>query len=256
MRIPGRRTATLLLLCAICIGHVFAASQDEPYEEILQRAYTYVWFAASTQNPKGLFFREATGLFAEAAELRPDQAEPLLMAAMAYQFLGEYSLAEEHYIRAAEQADDPAVWVLLADFYVTRGRLVEAEKLYRDALDNGYAVVPANVGLAEIALRRQQYHAAFEHLETALEQKPYHIRALVLKAGAYLESGEPERALEVLETVNPDLVWYLPYHVQMARIHAALGNHEAACYFVEYVLWRDGEIDAEQWFGNLNCDDF
>lgn len=256
MRIPGRRIAVWIFICMLGIGKVWAASLEDPYEEMLQRAYTYIWFAASTQNPKGLFFREATGLLAVAAELEPDQAEPHLMAAIAYQLLGEYDLAERHYIQAAENAEDPAVWVLLADFYLARGRFDEAEKLYREARDNGHAVVLANVGLAEIAIRRQQYHEAMHYLETALEHQPYHVRSLVLLAGAYLAIGEPEQALEVLEPLNKDLVWYLPYHVQMARIHQALGNYEEACYFAGYVLWRDGEADAEQLFGPLKCDDF
>lgn len=255
MRIPSCRIAALIFLGLICIGSAVAAQQD-PYDAMMQRAYTYVWFAASTQNPHGLFFHEATGLFADAAELRPDQAEPHLMAAIAYQLLGEYSLAEQHYIRAAESADDPAVWIMLADLYALRGRLDEAEKLYRQLLNDGHALVLANIGLADLAIRRQQYHEAFPYLETALAQKPYHVQGMVLLAEAYLETGEPEQALETLEPLNAAAVWYLPYHIQMARIHAALGNQEEACYFASYVLWREPEINHEHLFGHLICDEF
>lgn len=256
MRIPGRRIAALILFSLIFVGNAIAAPLTDPYDETLQRAYTYVWFAASTQNPKGLFFHEATGLFAEAAELRPEETEPHLMAAIAYQLLGEYSLAEKHYIAAAGNADDPAIWVLLADFYTTRGRLDEAERIYRESIDSGHAVVAANIGVADIAMRRQQYHEAIPYLESALDLRPDHVRGMVLLAESYLEIGEPEHALELLEPLDRDHVWYLPYHVQMARIHEALGNQEDACYFANYVVWRDGEKSVEQIFEKLNCSDF
>lgn len=241
MRISVLRMAPVVIAIAIFIGSAVAAPQPDPYDVILDRAYTYVWFAASTQNPKGLFFHEATGLFAEAAELRPGDPEPQLMAAVAYQVLGEYAQAEKHYVAAAENAEDPAVWLLLADLYLSRGRLDEAEIIYREAIENQRAVVTALIGLGEVAARRHHFDEAIQHFEAALEREPGHVRGVVMLARAYLDTGQPEQALERLETLNKDRVWQLSYHAEMARTHAALGDQESACYFVNYVTWRDGE---------------
>jgi LuxR family maltose regulon positive regulatory protein len=163
-----------------------------------------------------------------------------------------YSVAVEGLERAGNISDVLGCSITLGDLCVTRGRLGEAERTYRDAL----ALAGAHevrgplrgtgdmlVGLSQIALERGDLEQAREHLARAdllgeglgLPQYPY--RSRVARAGLCAAEGDPDRAVALLEEAervyvgdfSPDV---RPVAATRARVLVAQGRLDEALAWV------------------------
>ena len=105
-------------------------------------------------------------------ELKPQRLD-YLSEALALERQGDYDAALTSYrLALRDQPDDPKVLQNMAIAYSKTGRLDEAVRCYRRALDLEPKLSGAHYGLGFLFLRKGDLHAAREHLELFLNQPP------------------------------------------------------------------------------------
>ena len=113
---------------------------------------------------------------------------------------GKLQQAEQAYQTAIElnPAYTPA-WVNLADYYRGRQDEAAAEKTLRQAIDAMPAVAELHYALGLSLVRQQRAAAAIEELQQAASLDPDSVRFIYVYAVALNSSGEPDKALLVLQ---------------------------------------------------------
>jgi tetratricopeptide (TPR) repeat protein len=100
------------------------------------------------------------------------------------------ALAAELLERAVALADGPTCRLLLADTLMRLGRVDEAERHYLETADLPEAEARASLGLARIALSRDDSPRALKHAARAARAAPTHRRPAELLAEVYLRAGD------------------------------------------------------------------
>jgi len=106
------------------------------------------------------------------SELKPQRLD-YLSEALALERQGDYDAALTSYrLALRDQPDDPKVLQNMAIAFSKTGRLDEAVRCYRRALDLEPRLSGAHYGLAFLLLKRGDEKGAEEHLELFLNQPP------------------------------------------------------------------------------------
>jgi len=150
-------------------------------------------------DPIGMAVEE----FGKAARDPAQAGEANLMLGLIYSYLQRPGTALGYYLEFAQlQPKDAWVQALMGDLYVEMGRLDEAERSYRLALEASSeeeSLARVHYGLGTVALERGEYSQAREAFELALDgaQDFFDARLGLGKSLYYL--GQYEEAIEVLE---------------------------------------------------------
>jgi Flp pilus assembly protein TadD len=129
-----------------------------------------------------------------ASEVKPQRLD-YLSEALALERQGDFDAALTSYqLALRDQPNDHRVLQNLAIAYSKTGRLDDAVRCYRRALDLQPALAGAHYGLAFLLLRRGDQQGAEKHLQRFLEQPP--------------RGTDSERwikhAQETLDSLNPE----------------------------------------------------
>jgi tetratricopeptide (TPR) repeat protein len=109
---------------------------------------------------------------------------------------------EETLRQAAEKYPESARFKLsLAQFFVSTGRLGEAEKIYTEELARNPRLSQANILLGTIFLKTGRTAQALSCLEKALDQEPQNIRLQLEVAARLADLGKKEKSLEILKNL-------------------------------------------------------
>jgi tetratricopeptide (TPR) repeat protein len=106
------------------------------------------------------------------SELKPQRLD-YLAEALALERQGDYDAALTSYrLALRDKPDDPKVLQNMAIAFSRTGRLEEAVRCYRQALEYDADLSGAHYGLAFLLLKRGEDEAAAYHLERFLERPP------------------------------------------------------------------------------------
>lgn len=153
---------------------------------------------------------QAEAMLARATALEPDNATYWLHLANAEVQNEKSTEAEAHYRRALQlKPSGPEAQVQLAKLLLTHAastpRLLEAERLYRDALSAAPLNEEALLGLGSLQVQRQQPREAVTLLETLINHNSDAVQAYFQLAKAYDQLGKGDRASycrKVFKTVS------------------------------------------------------
>lgn len=148
-------------------------------------------------------FARALGNYLQAQEFNSDRPESLVNLAGLRARMGEYGKAERLYLSAIDLAPyfSPA-YINLADLYRVQGHETQVETLLRNGLESlesaaDTATIRHALGLSMV--RQKNYDEALELLRQSAESPAASARYVYVYAIALNSTGEPERAIAVLE---------------------------------------------------------
>ncbi len=154
--------------------------------------------------------------------------ESLMLLAQIAVAQDDVARARQYYDLANEVSNgDSRVDAALSFFELVLGNVEEAQRQALQALEKsagGEDPLPYFV-LGSIARLQGNAGSAIAHLENALTAEPNHVLARLEMIGAYVDTGEPERAQEMLDVVlqsDP--------------------NNEIARFYVAYLLNEEGQF--------------
>src|SRR5690625_4136148 len=118
MRIRLLISTGIAVVLAVGMFYLFVDdSAAEQYEEILERAYTYVTLGTVNQR-NNLWLDDGVDLFIYASQAEPDSVEAHLAAGMGLEIQGEIDRAFEHYNAVRDLAPSFPVDALIGDAWL------------------------------------------------------------------------------------------------------------------------------------------
>ena len=146
---------------------------------------------------------------------------------------------------AAADAENPDAWRDLADALLSEGRLDEAAKAIRQAVELRPDDVASLVDLAHVVHASGRTPEAIQHLEQALELDFNNLAALRGLVGMYREAGRPEDAV----TAGRKVISYRPGDIEtaidVAELTLELNRLEEAVEAFRWLRDVDDEPDHE-----------
>lgn len=230
-----KRTVLTLIVLAVVSGAVLA--QTSAPVDYLQNGFQALFYHAvrieesfPRINPLGLAIEELV----KAARVQSQAGEANLLLGLIYSHLQRPGTALGYYLEFA-QLHPEAVWVqaLIGDLYLEMGRLTEAERSYRLALEGsleGESWARAHFGLGTVALERSQYAEAKESFSRALEEAQDFFAARLGLGQALYHLGEYEEAIEVLELAQLQAPRSLTMLEYLGLSYEAAGRGEQAAH--------------------------
>ena len=171
--------------------------EENPYrvEEAL-RTYKRAGRAAERGN-----YQAAVGMFQDVLEIIPYHADTRRELGMAYMEMGDAARAKQHVVEALRlQPDDVWAYVILGNIYLKmEGKPELGARYYQKA----YELDPTDVyvlnSLGTLKAKRGDYEEARGVFERAIEQAPDYPNPRYGLALCYVEEGELEKAVPILE---------------------------------------------------------
>ncbi len=117
-------------------------------------------------------YKNAIDFYKTATENRTEHYQAHLNLANTYRTLKRIPEAVEHHMVAARYRRDAELYELVARELRTVGRLQEAEKYFRKALQKKPGFFDAHYGLGKLLLQRGECPGALEHLRKAVKLEP------------------------------------------------------------------------------------
>ncbi len=171
-----------------------------------------------------------------------------------YQRLGEVDRAEQAYLQAIRLGPAYAGgYVNLADLY----RLQRDDAKAESTLLKGRAAVGENAGMEHALglqyVRSQRMAEALRSLAKAARLQPDNARYGYVYAVALNDSGEPGKAVKLLEQVNARHPYDRDVLIALVTFHKAMGNTKAATRFASKLVDMDPRYgSAEQLMRQLS----
>lgn len=145
-------------------------------------------------------FQKGIPYFESAQEQEPGNFYALFGLADCYRGLNQPDRSLTYWNQILDK--DPTNKVILTragDAYRAMGEIERAESYYQKALNIEFDIY-AIIGLAVINRKRGQYEEAIKDLSSLLEREPKNHRIYIELAQTHLQAGDPEIALETLQT--------------------------------------------------------
>jgi tetratricopeptide (TPR) repeat protein len=175
----------------------------------------------------------------------PQDPNLLRLAGKAGVELGRDDALGQLELAAAADAENPDAWRDLADGLLSEGRLDEAAKAIRQAVELRPDDVASLVDLAHVVHASGQTAEAIQHLEHALELDFNNLAALRGLVGMYREAGRPEDAV----TAGRKVISYRPGDIEtaidVAELTLELNRLEEAVEAFRWLRDVDDEPDHE-----------
>jgi serine/threonine protein kinase/Tfp pilus assembly protein PilF len=187
---------------------------------LLDSASAEVWYTLSQAWQDSLENRRAIDALRRAVQLNPRHASALGFLGMNYMWLRKNDSAIV-WADSAKKVDPVAIWARQARAMALRerGRMAEAETEYEAALrlGRGPDQVHAYAGLAEIYFKRGDRHAADTIIAQAValaDTTHPTVHDAAYLAWAFSATGQPERAMRILERYQPRRDVHFQLHLQ------------------------------------------
>ncbi|NLM39435.1 MAG: tetratricopeptide repeat protein [Firmicutes bacterium] len=221
-----RLTAVILVL-VISLGMIAHAAGPTRFLQNSLHALVYHAMQIERLFPELDPVGAAIGELGKAIQ-EEEAEEAYLLLGLIYQNLGLHERAADQYGRFLERNPQEGwVWALLGDAFLALGKYEEAEEAYLASNEHG-SYARTFYGLGSVFLDTQDYTAAKEAFEKALEEAPEFVGARVGLGISLYHLGEFEEAVEVLEfsqLMDPRSV---EIHRYLALTYDALGRTEQA----------------------------
>jgi tetratricopeptide (TPR) repeat protein/tRNA A-37 threonylcarbamoyl transferase component Bud32 len=179
-----------------------------------------VWYGLSGVWQDSLENRRAIDALRRAVKLDPRHANALGFLAMNYMWLRKNDSAII-WADSAKKVDPVAIWARQARALALRerGNIAEAETEYEAAarLGRGPDQIHAYAGLAEVYFKRGDRHAADTIVSRAAalaDTTHPTVHDAAYLAWAFAATGQPERALRILERYQPRRDMHFQLHLQ------------------------------------------
>ena len=140
-------------------------------------------------------------------ELDPKSPALYLSLAKTYLYLKDFKKAEDSYKEGLKVVSDKTeLYIGLAALYHEKGRLKEATVQYREALKKKDLPVKhfinANFALCRIGLQEKSYDKVIKRARMMIDLYPPIEQSYRFLAHAYVEKGEPTKAIEAYELLK------------------------------------------------------
>ena len=207
---------------------------------------------------RGAFLATAEGLesakadYEKAAELSPEDAEPLILLGDRYANRGQWNEAADAYTRGAKRTNNSALAKKrLADVYMLQGKLDEAEAVIQEVLKADPKDAQALVVAGRIASRRQDVEKAKALMEKALSVTPDYGEAKFWLAELY-RSLDPQQSLDLLREIDPSDGSFEKAMLLRSSINSQRGQFvEAAIDLRHLIDFRPGSVVGHRALADL-----
>ncbi len=183
----------------------------------------------------------------EAAQQRWNLARAEIKARLASDRLdsGHIEAASDELAEAERLVPDQTRWIpLRARILLAEGNLAQAERLLTSADLPEPAQAEAAYLRGTVHQQREQWDAARQDYEEAFVLDASDVDYLVAVAQCWLQLGQPDRALALLNEYEANFGWTDVYHVTLAECHELRGDWSAAVRSWQRVASGE-EDDAE-----------
>lgn len=225
------------------LGDAFRAFSQKDWEEAIPRFRKALeihprmldaWEHLALSLHRSGRLEEAVGAYREALELSLATPHLALSAAALYLELGRLDETVDH-ARLGMEANEAAAYGLLARVAVRRGRLDEAERLAREALDRRESRLGPLLTLAEVLQAAGRPAEALEVIDRAgeeFERRRHHDTELIrglyfLRGKALADLGRPTEAAAAFEREIELFPTATSSYTHLALLHALGGRPEA-----------------------------
>lgn len=174
-------------------------------------------------------YDEAAVVYAQAAELIPEDATLKAEIGLMHHLAGEDSKGEKCLLRALElDPDSEIAWLRLAIVRRNLGKLNEAIAHNLKVLELRPHAIEAYNNISQCYQDMAKWDKALEYIDLALEQDPRKIEGIINKANIFKRMGIPDRAVDCLQRaleLEPDSI---PARLALASTLRRLGQSSLA----------------------------
>lgn len=192
------------------------ALQVAPENAQARRELGQLYLEQGQGKPAAKELRRALEHGGESAEVKRELAQALLLAGEPKEVLDLVPPPDAGAVRAGDRLE---LYGLRAQALLETGETDAAMALAEQVVAAGESV-EAQLTLARAYAGRNQFEAALQHLEPALERQPDHVHALWMKGVALMQLGRMDDALATLQTAR-EQPWR-PAQVDIAVLEIAL----------------------------------
>jgi tetratricopeptide (TPR) repeat protein len=129
---------------------------------------------------------------------------------------------------AAEFHDDTSVHYELGKAYAAKGDMKNAREQFQSAVPNPGTYLPANLALAQIDQREQNWKSMLQHADYALLMDPTNAGARLMRATALGGTGDYDKAQFEVRGILKDLPHYGEARLELGRLELAQGHLQDA----------------------------
>ena len=207
---------------------------------------------------RGEFLATAAGLesakadYEKAAELSPEDAEPLVLLGDRYANQGRWNEAADAYARGAKRTNNSALAKKrLADVLMLQTKLDEAEAVIQEVLKAAPKDAQALVVAGRIASRRQDVEKAKALMEKALSVTPNYGEAKFWLAELY-RSLDPQKSLDLLSEIDPSDGSFEKAMLLRSSINSQRGQFAEAAIDLRHLIdFRPGSVAGHRALADL-----
>ncbi|MFV0448242.1 MAG: XrtA/PEP-CTERM system TPR-repeat protein PrsT [Vibrio sp.] len=198
-------------------------SAEEQWENAFQYAYRAKTLAPGNESATNLLYvcstkagktEELLSLINKQLAQNPSDLTLIPQKAMALVLNEQNSQAINLLESLPKQNQTPQTWSLLGNIYFTQQRWIDAERAYLAWLNIAPADVNAHIRSIYISKLSNKYGSGIALADEAINVFPNDIRFPMLKTELLLESGKPEAAQQVLNTLDTN-AHNLPYILKL-----------------------------------------
>ncbi len=178
-------------------------------------------------------------------EANPEKLDLYIERAKLYEKKNHLNKALVDYQQAIKLAPDSIVYYMkMADLFLKSGKI----KNTLGVLEKVTKIDPKNdiawVKTGEIYLMFRKYPEVFKYANKALEVNPYSDKAFFLKAYAYKENGDTNRAIDNFQQCLKNNPQDYEANIELGILFMALKNNLAINYFQNAIALDSTKIDA------------
>jgi tetratricopeptide (TPR) repeat protein len=190
-------------------------------------------------------WRNSFALYEQALRVHPDSDAVHGELGREYFLSRQPDAAEKHLLRSHDlNPRNGRTVYFLALLLEQRGRLADAEQLYRQVLEMDSSIEHARVNLGALLMKRQECQAALHEFDEALRNEPMSMIAGFNRALALEQLGRHEEALQQFGLVVERYPEYYAARLKLGIQLAAHGHRSAAIEQFQYILSKQDDPGA------------
>ncbi len=137
----------------------------------------------------------------------------------------------------AADAKDYEAWSELGTAYFKQKKYSDSEKAYQSALEQKPDFLLAMLNIGKVRMSQKQYEGAIEILDRAVKQEPKSVEANYLLGESYLQIKKGSKAVGYLnEAIRLDPLGMAEVHLRLAALYNAAGLKDRAAAEYEQFL--------------------
>ncbi len=180
-----------------------------------------------------------------AIEANPNQIDLLEKRAKYYMSKSNYDRAAQDYQSAIKLAPDSINYYMqIADLFMQSGKIKNAIGILKRVIKIKPDYPDAYLKLGEISLFLRKYQDVFNYANKALEVDPYSDKAYFLKAYAYKENADTNKAIDSFQKCLRNNSNNYEANVELGILFMNLKNKLAVTYFNNAIALDSTKLDA------------